>query len=247
MSLDVIQRDIAVTNPLSGASNQQKEDIEAVWQLKRAQISRSPSSKPDLATFFDTNAVPSSQQDIVSTNFDALAEEWSKRLSVLTFKQFAFRGSHHRSTKLVSSEGADRHQFEKRLLAKPLFEDASRPVFRARITGPVKSALKIFERWGINDAEGATILGEDNRAFVLDLRSGSRVLRSRDEKDRVRLLIEIYEGVFALFRDEKTEREWIRTKIEPLGSRSLFDLMTEGGFLSLYEAKEYVSFLNGRR
>jgi hypothetical protein len=63
----------------------------------------------------------------------------------------------------------------------------------------------------------------------------------------VRLLIDIFEGVYALFRNERAERDWIRTTVEPLGSRSLIDLMTEGGFLSLYDAKEYVYLLNGRR
>ncbi len=116
----------------------------------------------------------------------------------------------------------------------------------ARIAAPVKTALAIFDRWKIDDQVGASILGERSPEFVALLRVGRTVLRSRDAQDRAALFIRLYEGIYSLFSNSETERQWIRKAQPHLEGGSILDLLTEGSFLNLARAQAFVDFLNGR-
>ena len=110
----------------------------------------------------------------------------------------------------------------------------------------MKAALAVFSRWGLTNAEGAAVLGEQGEEFLHDLRAGSVVLRSRDSHDKVTTLIRLYEGVFGLFGNPEVERRWIREPQSELQGESVFSLITEGSFVNLLRAQAYVDFVNGR-
>jgi hypothetical protein len=113
-------------------------------------------------------------------------------------------------------------------------------------TAPVTAILRILARWDIDDASGAIILGSDEANLVSDLRTRHSTLTSRDMQDRARLLLDIYEGVYALSRNQDAERAWIRLSRDDLGHQSLLDLMTEGSQRNLIRAQAFVDHVNGR-
>ena len=125
--------------------------------------------------------------------------------------------------------------------------NTAREPYRVRVTGPVRLFLSILRRWDMTDMEGATVLGAEETSVVDDLRSGARLLRTRDEKDRTRIFLSLYEGVYALFREPEAEKRWIRQPLQELQQASLLSLITEGSFLSLHRAREFVDYVNGRR
>jgi hypothetical protein len=125
-------------------------------------------------------------------------------------------------------------------------EQPALPTFRARITGPVRSLLTVFERWQISDQDAATLLGASSRSFVSDLRAGTASLASRDAQDRARLLLLIYAGVHSLLHTSEAERSWINSLLPVLDNQSIVDTMKRGSIADLMLIKEFVDRANGR-
>jgi len=117
---------------------------------------------------------------------------------------------------------------------------------RASAGGVIQGMLAILSRWGIPDDQGSIILGSSDSDFLSALRSGDASLETRDMQDRARLLFDIYEGLYGLFRDPTAEGDWIRTRRSDLGGQSVLDLMTEGSQRSLIRALAFVDYVNGR-
>jgi hypothetical protein len=117
---------------------------------------------------------------------------------------------------------------------------------RTNVTAPVKAVLAILRRWTIGDDVGAQILGTDEPGYVADLRSGAASLKTRDMRDRARLLLDIYEGVFALLRNSQAEQVWIKIPRQDLDGQSVLDLMIEGSLRNLIRAQAFVDYVNGR-
>lgn len=116
----------------------------------------------------------------------------------------------------------------------------------AQVSGTVRAALAVLERWEIGDDLGATILGGGDAGYIAELRSGAESLKTRDAQDRTRLLLDIYVGLYSLLKNPKAEREWIRIPRADFGGTSLLDQMTEGSQLKLFAAKSFVDYVNGR-
>jgi hypothetical protein len=109
----------------------------------------------------------------------------------------------------------------------------------------VTALIRILDRWNIDDKSAAKILGYDTPEVVVDLRSGVAGLRLRDTKDRARLFLTIYEGVFSLYKNPESEGQFVRKPLPDLGERTLLGVMTEGSMSNLMLAKEFVDYLNG--
>lgn len=92
---------------------------------------------------------------------------------------------------------------------------------REAVTTPLKACQLVFDRWGISNPLPRS---RDNAALVLD----------------------IYEGVYALVRNPVNERAWIRIPRADLGNRSLLDLLCGGTRDELMRAKIFVDYANGR-
>jgi len=129
--------------------------------------------------------------------------------------------------------------------AKPASITAQ-PNFRGKVTGPVRALLSIFDRWQIDDRDASLFLGRETAQFVRGLRAGTEGLNSRDAKDRARLLIEIYEGVYSLLRDPAAERAWISAPVRGLRDRSALEIMRGGSVADLLQVKAFVDHVNGR-
>jgi hypothetical protein len=128
-------------------------------------------------------------------------------------------------------------------------QDRSRELTRrlgATKDGPVRAVLGVFSRWNISDELGCVILGSTDPKFLSELASGRERLDTRDRKDRARLLLDIYEGVYTLLRDPVAEREWITLPRGDFEQHSLLDLMTEGSQRNLMRALAFVEYVNGR-
>jgi DNA-binding CsgD family transcriptional regulator len=134
-----------------------------------------------------------------------------------------------------------------RLEATPTTSDAANlPAPAHRPAAPVTAVLRVFDRWDIGKSAGAIILGSTEPDLPGNLRAGRTTLASRDMQDRARLLLDIFEGVYALLRDQDAERAWIRVVRDELGPQSVLGLMTEGSQRNLIRALAFVDHVNGR-
>jgi hypothetical protein len=80
----------------------------------------------------------------------------------------------------------------------------------------------------------------------LDDKLNDRILSFDNQIDRSKILIQIYEGVYSLFRDKDAESRWIRASIPDLEGQSLLQLISDGSFIKLLQAKDFVDYINGR-
>jgi hypothetical protein len=75
---------------------------------------------------------------------------------------------------------------------------------------------------------------------------GRTSLRTRDEKDRLRAVLRIATDLYALYRDEREIRGWLREQKKRFGGRSAYDLMMEGSMENLLRVKQVLEALSGR-
>lgn len=118
--------------------------------------------------------------------------------------------------------------------------------FNGTMIGPVRALLAVFQRWDISDELAARVLGASGSEYIANLRSGVGALKTRDEWDRARLLIDIYEGVFSLLQDPDSEKAWIRIPRADFNGQSVLEMMTEGSQRNLIRVQAFVDYVNGR-
>lgn len=117
---------------------------------------------------------------------------------------------------------------------------------QGQLTGPVKFFAKLLEVWGLDENDGARLLGSEYVSHVRDLLSGVSSLRTRDAKDRVRYLLEIRATLDQLFRDPTVEQDWLREPRPELGGDSPMALLLEGSMENMLLVKQFVERISGR-
>lgn len=117
---------------------------------------------------------------------------------------------------------------------------------RGKITGPVKFFSKLLDLWGLAEDDGAILLGFESKQDYTDILRGVSSLKNKDSKDRVRYLVKIRVGLRELFRNDESERMWLRERQPELGNESPLDLLLEGSFLNIIRVEQYVARISGR-
>jgi hypothetical protein len=108
------------------------------------------------------------------------------------------------------------------------------------VSAPATAFLNLLERWSLTPGEGATLLGDSDPALMDDLRSGVAGVASRDRRDRVRYVLDIYTLVNRMLRDPDAERRWIREARVELDGKSLLETLLQGGVEDLILAREFM-------
>lgn len=111
--------------------------------------------------------------------------------------------------------------------------------------GEVQFFETLLSMWGLNEEQGAVLLGYENLSEIRDLLSGVAGIRSRDAKDRLRCLFRIRAALRTLFRDIEVEREWLREEKEDLEGESPLDLLLEGSMANVLRVTEFVEYVSG--
>lgn len=108
-------------------------------------------------------------------------------------------------------------------------------------------ALQLCRRWKLSDADASAMLGiGDGDARVCIDRSELR-LRGRDQEDRVRHLLRIFEVLSQLLGDNPVyEREWLDTEMPILQGKSPMDIMRRGGFMDIASMADLANEAAGR-
>ena len=109
------------------------------------------------------------------------------------------------------------------------------------LRAPVLLVTRIFETWNLGKREQCILLGLDasEHSLVHDILSGKSAICRRDFRDRIAYLIQIRSTLFALFRDDNVENEWLRETHILLENRAPMDLLLEGSMANLLLVKEY--------
>ena len=113
--------------------------------------------------------------------------------------------------------------------------------------GPALLISRIFETWGLDRGDAATLLGFERPDHPLaeNILNGYGPIIGRDTRDRIAYLIQIRNILYALFRDDKVENEWLRESHSLLGNQAPLDLLLEGSMENLLLVKHYCDEVGG--
>lgn len=120
--------------------------------------------------------------------------------------------------------------------------------YRGRITGPVRFVNRLLDVWRLEPGYACVLLGfeRSESAYVTHVLQGHATLRGRDAKDRIAHLFQIRRLLWALFRDETVENEWLREPRDVLKGKTPMDLLVEGSMENLLLVREVVELAAGR-
>ena len=119
---------------------------------------------------------------------------------------------------------------------------------QARLTGPIQFLTMLLDTWHLESKDAASLLGLESRdmRYVGELLKGSAFLKGKDAEQRIAQLFRIRKTLFALFRDEEAENEWLRERRDALGGKTPLDRLLDGSIESMVLVKELVEAAAGR-
>ena len=122
------------------------------------------------------------------------------------------------------------------------------PGERRRLSAP---ALRLFfraaELWGLNVDQRRAILGDVSRQTEHNWRNGAPGVLTRDQLERVSLVLGVLKGLRLVFADDTHGLRWLRAENHdlPFGGRSPLDRMLAGGIDDLYAVRRYLDAWRG--
>lgn len=123
------------------------------------------------------------------------------------------------------------------------------PADRRRLSG---SAMRLFlntaELLGLTVEQRRAILGDISEAAYHNWRKDpGRVVFTRDQLERVSLLLGILKGLRLVFADDATAFRWLRASNSdrPFDDRSPLDVMTAGSMIDLFKVRRYLDAWRG--
>lgn len=107
-----------------------------------------------------------------------------------------------------------------------------------------RAALNLFRRWGVTDAEAATLLDLPRRSFAR-WNAGDVGRIGRDSRARLSNLMGIHKALRIIFRDPARGYSWIKAPTEAFGGRSALDVMLGGELTDLMRVRRYLDAERG--
>ncbi len=121
---------------------------------------------------------------------------------------------------------------------------------RARLTGPgLRTLFNIADEWGLNTDQQRTLLGGISKSSLHNWKAGNASALSRDQLERVSLVLGIYKAMALLFADGDGGKRWLKAENSEgvFGGASPLARMLRGGMEDLYATRRYLDAWRGVR
>ena len=121
---------------------------------------------------------------------------------------------------------------------------------RERLTGPgLRTFFNIADDWGLNTDQQRTLLGGISKSSLHNWKAGRASALSRDQIERVSLVLGIYKAMALLFADGDGGKRWLKSgnTEAAFGGGSPLARMLRGGMEDLYVTRRYVDAWRGVR
>lgn len=121
---------------------------------------------------------------------------------------------------------------------------------RQRLSGPgLRTFFRIADGWDLNSDEQRTLLGGISRSSLNNWKNGLGGTLSRDQLERVSLVLGIYKASRVLFADGDGARRWFKAANGDYAFAGLSPLqrMLRGGISDLYAVRRYLDSWRGVR
>lgn len=110
-----------------------------------------------------------------------------------------------------------------------------------------KAFQNIIKRFDLDEQEGITLLGDIPRSSYYKGIHKHEGRLSRDEKDRISLLLGIYKDLRILFSDSQQAMSWIsrKNKLPPFNGLTPKEYLMEGSLIRISEVRRFLDFWRG--
>lgn len=108
-----------------------------------------------------------------------------------------------------------------------------------------RAVLRLFQAWGLTDAQAALLLGGLSPRSLHRWRKGETGRYSRDLYDRLSHILGIHKGLRLVFSDPARGYAWIKKPNSDLGGHSALEVMLGGGLADLQRIRTYLDSLRG--
>lgn len=108
-----------------------------------------------------------------------------------------------------------------------------------------RAVIRLFEKWGLNDAVAREILGGLSARTYARWKTGDHGRIDRDLATRLSLLMGIHKGLRILFNDAERGYAWASKPNDIFGGRTPVEIMAEGSIFSLARIRSYLDAERG--
>jgi hypothetical protein len=126
----------------------------------------------------------------------------------------------------------------------PLEWDDLRSAGHRRRLSPaaVRLFLQVADRWSLTVEQRRTLLGDISKPTYHNWQKGKVAVLSRDQLERISLVLGIYQGLKLLFSDTAGALRWLKSPNRdlPFAGGSPLDRLLCGGIDDLYVVRRYL-------
>ncbi len=108
-----------------------------------------------------------------------------------------------------------------------------------------RAAIRLFDKWGLSDAEAREILGGLAARTYARWKAGETGRIDRDLATRLSLLMGVHKGLRYLFSDVERGYAWVKKPNQAFGGRSPAEIMAQGDMFSLARVRAYLDAERG--
>ncbi len=111
----------------------------------------------------------------------------------------------------------------------------------------VRLFLKLADHWSLSVDQRLALLGDISRPTYHNWQRGKVGTLSRDQLERISLLLGIHKGLKLLFSDEVAGLRWFKSANRdlPFGGAAPLDCALRGGIDDLYAVRRYIDAWRG--
>ena len=109
--------------------------------------------------------------------------------------------------------------------------------------------LRFADRWGLNEDQRLAVLGDIHRQTYQKWKRGEVGSLTRDQLERISIILGIHKGLRVLFADHDSAENWFKSINHdvPFAGMSPLDYMVQGSINNLYQVRRYIDAWRGMR
>jgi hypothetical protein len=115
----------------------------------------------------------------------------------------------------------------------------------AEVAALMRAGMRLFEQWGLSDAQARVLLGDPSARTYARWKSGEHARVPADTARRLSYLIGIHKALRYLFKEPERAHAWVRKDNAAFGGRSALERMLAGDVVDLAAVRSYLDAERG--